>query len=115
MAGCRAVVTGSYHAGVFALSQGIPVVGLAKSPYYRQKFAGLAAQFGEGCRVVGLPRGAAELSADIFRAWQDAPRLRPRLQERAREQAEDSRRAYLRLKELFDSRRSKGAPRGAGP
>ena len=31
---CRVVVTGSYHAGVFALSQGIPVVGLSCSDYY---------------------------------------------------------------------------------
>ena len=33
---CRMVVTGSYHAGVFALSQGIPVVGLVASNYYQQ-------------------------------------------------------------------------------
>ena len=33
-------VTGSYHAGVFALAQGIPVVGLLQSAYYEQKFIG---------------------------------------------------------------------------
>ena len=46
---CRIVITGSYHAGVFALAQGIPVVTLAKSPYYIDKFQGLADQFGVWC------------------------------------------------------------------
>lgn len=61
---CRIVVTGSYHAGVFALSQGISVVGLAKSAYYRDKFLGLADQFGTGCHVVDL--GHHDFSED----WQ---------------------------------------------
>ena len=43
---CRVVVTGSYHAAVWALSQGIPAIGLVKSSYYDYKFAGLADQFG---------------------------------------------------------------------
>ena len=43
---CRAVVTGSYHAAVFALAQGIPAVGLTASAYYDAKFVGLADQFG---------------------------------------------------------------------
>ena len=30
----RLVITGSYHAGVFALAQGVPVLALAKSAYY---------------------------------------------------------------------------------
>ena len=51
---CRVVVTGSYHAGVFAFSQGIPVVCLAQSDYYVDKFKGLADQFGIGCEVVIL-------------------------------------------------------------
>ena len=49
---CRLVVTGSYHAGVFALAQGIPVIGLVATEYYQWKFDGLAHQFGEGCRVL---------------------------------------------------------------
>ena len=37
MAGrCRTVFTGSYHAAVFALAQGTPVVAIAASPYYFQ-------------------------------------------------------------------------------
>ena len=51
---CRLVVTGSYHAGVFALASGIPVVGLAKSSYYRDKFLGLADMFAVGCETVTL-------------------------------------------------------------
>jgi hypothetical protein len=38
---CRAVVTGSYHAAVFALGRGIPVVALSASKYYDVKFDGL--------------------------------------------------------------------------
>jgi colanic acid/amylovoran biosynthesis protein len=38
---CHAVITGSYHAAVFALGQGVPVVGLSASGYYDQKFEGL--------------------------------------------------------------------------
>ncbi|MEX2659939.1 MAG: polysaccharide pyruvyl transferase family protein [Acidimicrobiales bacterium] len=49
---CRAIVTGSYHAAVFALSQGIPVVALAGSRYYVDKFAGLADQFGGGVMII---------------------------------------------------------------
>src|SRR5262249_52859406 len=49
---CRVVLTGSYHAAVFALSQGIPAVCVVASEYYRQKFNGLAALFNSGCMVV---------------------------------------------------------------
>jgi colanic acid/amylovoran biosynthesis protein len=38
---CRAVVTGSYHAAVFALGRGVPVVALSASDYYDVKFDGL--------------------------------------------------------------------------
>ena len=51
---CRVVVTGSYHAAVFALAQGIPAVGLTQSAYYDVKFEGLRDQFdglsSESCR-----------------------------------------------------------------
>ena len=51
---CRLVITGSYHAAVFALAMGIPTIGLAKSTYYIDKFMGLSALFGEGCETVVL-------------------------------------------------------------
>ena len=42
---CRIVVTGAYHAAVFALAQGIPAVCLARSQYSMDRFLGLADQF----------------------------------------------------------------------
>src|SRR5207245_4256855 len=48
---CRIVVSGAYHAAVFALAQGIPVVCLGGSDYYLHKFEGLVDQFGTGCTV----------------------------------------------------------------
>ncbi len=51
---CRIVVTGAYHAAVFALAQGIPVVCLANSSYYLAKFQGLEDLFGLGCAIVML-------------------------------------------------------------
>ncbi len=56
IADCRVVVTGSYHAAVFALSMGVPAVGLAASPYYLDKFLGLADQFGPWLRGGGRVR-----------------------------------------------------------
>ncbi len=96
---CRVVVTGSYHAGVFALSQGIPVVGLAKSEYYADKFLGLADQFGTGCKVVllnDLDLGANLLST-IRDTWQAAEQLRPRLLDAAAKQMEMGRSAYRQI------------------
>jgi colanic acid/amylovoran biosynthesis protein len=71
-ASCRAVVTGSYHAAVFALAQGVPAVCLAASSYYHGKFAGLAGQFGDACLVVpaGPPGLPARLGSAVERAWQ---------------------------------------------
>lgn len=51
---CKLVITGSYHAAVFALSRGIPVVALVGSDYYESKFRGLANQFSLGCKIVSL-------------------------------------------------------------
>lgn len=75
---CRIVVAGSYHAAVFALSAGIPVVGLARSTYYVDKFAGLAELFGEGCAWVDLREEKAppELREQIARLWDNADDLR---------------------------------------
>ena len=82
---CRVVITACYHAAVFALSMGIPAIGLAGSNYYIQKFRGLQQQFG------GVPRlilCRAQTPADAFRNelrealagfWSDAPRVRPTL------------------------------------
>jgi polysaccharide pyruvyl transferase WcaK-like protein len=68
---CRAVVTGSYHAAVYSLAQGVPAVCLSKSRYYDVKFAGLSALFPDACQVVSLTgHGAAQpLRQAIMRAW----------------------------------------------
>ena len=104
---CRVVVTGSYHAGVFALGQGIPCVGLATSPFYRDKFLGLAAQFPGGCSVVELDGTdvAPRLHASISAVWERADQLRDELREAAGRQVDASRAAYARAKELVEQRR----------
>jgi polysaccharide pyruvyl transferase WcaK-like protein len=104
---CRAVVTGSYHAAVFALAQGIPAVGLTVSAYYDAKFAGLADQFGgSGLWIVRLDQ--EELPARVGRAvdeaWERADDVGPELLERAASQVESGHRAYRRLGELVAAR-----------
>ena len=93
---CRLLLTGSYHAGVFALAQGIPVIGLAVSEYYQWKFNGLAHQFGEGCRVLrlGTPGASRALQEMIGELWNRAPDLRAALLSAAQRQRDASRDAY---------------------
>ncbi|MGA7138876.1 MAG: polysaccharide pyruvyl transferase family protein [Terriglobales bacterium] len=99
---CRVVVTGAYHAAVFALAQGIPVVGLAKSKYFSSKFLGLEDQFGEGCQTVFLDNPALphRLYSAIERAWQNADKLRVPIQAAARRQIQSSQRSYEWLNRL---------------
>ena len=99
---CRSVVTGSYHAGVFALSQGIPIVAVTKSSYYDQKFAGLADQFGAGCHVVDLrvPGWPERLRSLVVAAHADADATRDQLLDAASHQVEQGRAAYARLAPL---------------
>ena len=96
---CRIVVTGSYHAAVFALAQGIPVVALVQSRLYQEKFSGLAGLFPGGCEIVGAEGGVSggALERAIDRAWSDALRLREPLLDAAREQIARGRTAYTRL------------------
>mgnify|MGYP001612965247 CR=1 FL=1 len=100
---CRVVVTGSYHAAVFALAQGIPAVCLAKSAYYDWKHRGLAHLFGRGCDVVHLRSGALEdeLAARVEAAWSSAEEVREPLLAAARRQIEAGREAYDRLPGLL--------------
>ena len=96
---CRVVVTGSYHAGVFALAQGIPVVSLAKSQYYIDKFQGLADQFGVGCEVILLDdqEFSQKLVASINKLWEKAEIFRPQLLEAARKQIDLGQNTYKKL------------------
>jgi colanic acid/amylovoran biosynthesis protein len=101
--GCRVVVTGSYHAGVFALAQGISVVGLAHSLYYQQKFAGLEAQFPGGCRTIDLrlPITSEEIQSAVLSAWESAETVRDSLLDATVRQIELSRAAYRAVHSLF--------------
>lgn len=105
---CRVVVTGSYHAGVFALAQGIPVVGLAKSKYYVDKLLGLAQQFGTGCEVVFMDdeRLQENLIFAIDNAWRLAEEVRAQLLESARQQVQLGHAAYQQVYKLVESRRA---------
>ncbi|MCU0533211.1 MAG: polysaccharide pyruvyl transferase family protein [Hydrococcus sp. Prado102] len=103
---CRVVVAGSYHAGVFALAQGISVVGLANSQYYKDKFLGLADRFGVGCEVVFLDDDCLKekLLASINKAWDLSEELRPQLLESAKQQIELGQAAYRKIVKLVESR-----------
>lgn len=96
---CRVVLTGAYHAAVFALAQGIPVVCLADSELYVDKFAGLADGFGTGCTIVPVRQGdlAGRLEGALAAAWDAAPRQHAPLRAAAERQAERSREAYARF------------------
>jgi len=105
VAQCRVMVAGSYHAAVFALSMGVPAVCIASSPYYVDKFNGLADQFGAGCRVERLhePDFAARLARSIDAAWAEAAEVRPRLLDAAVRQIDVGREAYARLRGIVNS------------
>jgi colanic acid/amylovoran biosynthesis protein len=104
---CRVVVTGSYHAGVFALAQGVPAIGLAASSYYVDKFLGLRDQFGDGCTPIMLDADdlAGALEAAIEEAWAQDPGLRAQLVAAGERQLEAGRAAYNRLFEIVESAR----------
>jgi polysaccharide pyruvyl transferase WcaK-like protein len=99
IARCRILVTGAYHAAVFALSQGVPVVGLSSSDVYTAKFLGLEDQFGVGCETVflGASDASQRLEAAVESAWQSAERVQLPLQEAARSQIALSQEAYERV------------------
>jgi polysaccharide pyruvyl transferase WcaK-like protein len=100
---CRIVVTGAYHAAVFALAQGIPVVCLSNSPYYLAKFQGLQDLFSVGCAIVILsePELPHKLAAAIERLWDAAEAVRLPLLHSALRQVENSRGAYQQIQSLI--------------
>ncbi|MFC9898356.1 polysaccharide pyruvyl transferase family protein [Nocardia sp. NPDC127579] len=99
VARCRVLVTSAYHLAVFALSQGIPAVGITASEYYDDKFHGLAGMFGAGLRVVHLddPDLADQLGTAVTELWAAAPALRDPLQQRATDQIDASRAGLERV------------------
>jgi colanic acid/amylovoran biosynthesis protein len=111
---CRIVVTGAYHAAVFALAQGVSTVCLARSNYFREKLLGLAAQFGVGCTVIDLSADdvADQLERAMEYAWESAPSVRQSLLGAASRQIAASRSAYRRFSDLLAERATHGV-RGA--
>jgi polysaccharide pyruvyl transferase WcaK-like protein len=110
---CRIVVTGAYHAAVFALAQGIPAVCLARTPYFFDKFLGLADQFGGcACHVVSLDDEdlPARLVQTMTTAWDEAPMVRERLWRAAAQQVAEGHAAYRRLPGLMQQARGAHSP-----
>jgi colanic acid/amylovoran biosynthesis protein len=99
-AGCRAIVTGSYHAAVFGLAQGVPAVCLTRSPYYDAKFGGLAALFPGACLVMPLdtPGWPDRLRAAISAAWHLPAPARVAAWEAAARLRDAGRDAYARFR-----------------
>jgi polysaccharide pyruvyl transferase WcaK-like protein len=100
---CRVMVSGTFHAAVFALSQGIPVVALSNSDEYLIKISGLAAAFGfRGCQIVelGNPGVGEKLAQALESLWRAADDLRPELLIEAQRQIEMAKAAYERVRGL---------------
>lgn len=99
---CRIVVTGAYHAAVFALAQGIPAVCLSGNANYSEKFMGLADQFGTGCDVISVNGShfGEQLREAIDQAWSRAAAQRMPLLAAAARQIELSNAAYGYLAHL---------------
>lgn len=102
---CRIVVAGTFHAVVFALAQGIPAVGLAKSEMYLDKFNGLLDQFGSGIQIVNLMDNELPVKLDnaIALTWSSAQSIRPILLEAAQKQIQKGHAAYQQLYQLVEA------------
>jgi hypothetical protein len=103
-ASCRAIVTGSYHAAVFGLGQGVPAVCLTKSSYYDAKFQGLRALFPSTCSVVSLdqPDFAARLRTAIHGAWDLPVPARAAARDAAARQRDAGRKAYAQFRSAVE-------------
>ena len=105
-AGCRAIVTGSYHAAVFSLAQGVPAVCVTNSSYYDAKFSGLQALFPHACFITALdePDFAGRLHSAIDEAWQLPAAQRSVTSGAAGDLRDAGRAAYARLRDVVDGR-----------
>ncbi len=105
-AGCRVIVTGSYHAAVFGLARGVPAVCLTRSSYYDAKFAGLRALFPGACFVVSLdqPDLAGRLRQAINQAWHLPAQARDDARNAAARQRHAGRQAYARFRDAVEKK-----------
>ena len=101
---CRVLVTGAYHAAVFALAQGIPVVALTSSRYYDDKFLGLRDMFGGGLELIDLNADgvAHRLPEAVRSAWTHAADTRAALLRSAETQIAASRMGLDRVLDSID-------------
>lgn len=113
---CRIVVTGSYHAAVFALAQGIPAICLTKSVYYDGKFSGLKSLFPEACFVVSLSADdfVSHLRSAIDDAWQLPIPTRSATRESALAQRTAGRKVYREFREKVENSRMRSGAVLAG-
>lgn len=103
---CRLLVTGSYHAAVFALSKGIPVIAISGSQHYHMKLTGLADMFGgKGCVVLASngPELPELLFAEIDNAWTQSKPEKNNLLSSAKRQVDSGRLAYEKLYDVVAS------------
>ena len=101
---CRVIVSGSYHAAVFGLAQGVPAVCLTNTRYYDAKFAGLRALFPSACFVVSLdePDLESRLRDAIDQAWHLPAPARSAATEAAARQRKAGRAAYAQLRDAVE-------------
>jgi colanic acid/amylovoran biosynthesis protein len=104
-ANCRIIVTGSYHAAVFGLAQGVPAVCVTKSRYYDAKFAGLRALFPDACFGVSLdePGYAGRLREATDQAWHLPAAARSAARNAAARQRLSGREAYMRFRNAVET------------
>jgi polysaccharide pyruvyl transferase WcaK-like protein len=97
---CHAIVTGSYHAAVFGLAQGVPTVCVSKSSYYDGKFNGLSALFPDSCVVISLDSADFDdrLRTSIRQAWQLPAPLRASARDTAVGLRDAGRAAYAQFR-----------------
>ena len=111
---CRVVLTGAYHAAVFALGQGIPAVCLARSQYSMNRFLGLADQFRcGGCYVVSLDDVdvSRRVAATMASAWEETERVRNPLRSAAARQIGLGHEAYDGIQTVLEHSDALGARR----
>lgn len=106
-ANCRAIVTGSYHAAVFGLAQGVPAVCLTKLRYYEAKFGGLQSQFPGACFIVSLdePDYASRIRDMIFQAWSLPVPARAAARETAERLRDAGRKVYTQFRTVVENPR----------
>lgn len=100
---CRVVVTGSYHAAVFAFAQGIPAVMLANTLHYITKMQGLADQFGGTVIQISDPELDEKLAKAIEDEWLNADDRREKRLQTVQKLVEANQHAYDKLAEIVNT------------